>query len=100
MRRNVAVQTGWEDSLHPITMSFNKAMSVGSNLALAAPLGLQLPGFANDPFPQTGLLQEALRPKKARVLHGAFTRPSYAVMFNVATLFLSQLAKCIASLRI
>lgn len=39
-------------------------MSVGSNLALAAPLGLQLPGFANAPSPQTGLLQQALRPKK------------------------------------
>lgn len=48
---------------------FTTSMSVGCNLALAAPLGLQLPGFANAPSSQTGLLQQALRPKKARVLH-------------------------------
>lgn len=82
-------------------MSFDHvwSMSVGSKLALAAPLGLQLPGFANAPSPQTGLLQQALRPKKARVLHW-FTRPSYAVMFDVATLCLSELVKCIASTKI
>jgi len=90
-KRNIATQAGCKySSPRPFEMS------AGSNLALAAPLGLQLPGFANALSPQTGLLQQALRPKMARVLHRAFTRPSHA-MFAVATLLLSRLAKCVAS---
>lgn len=46
-----------------------------------------------------GYFSKRCGPKKARVLHW-FTRPSYAVMFDVATLCLSELVKCIASTKI